>query len=306
MIRIDLRIGLRYEIDAGGADFVFNIHAAQTPRQTLSAETLHLDPPLATTLHTDAVTGNRRLRLRAPAGALRLAYAVVVELDHYRTDPAQLTEVAVQDLPPQVLGYLYPSRYCQSDRLSRLAADEFGTLPRGHARVQAIADWVHRRVIFTPNSSNASTSALDTLVARAGVCRDFAHLMIALCRAVGVPARFVTGTDCGAEPALGPSDFHAYVEAYLGHRWVIFDPAGTGIPMGYLRIGTGRDAADVAFATVFGGVVTHAPKVSATALADAAHGVALPYLCSEALSTDEALDTMVGASTSVTRSNANL
>jgi transglutaminase-like putative cysteine protease len=288
MIRIDLQIGLSYEIDAGGADFVFNLHAAQTPRQTLSVETLRLDPPLAATLHTDAATGNRRLRLRAPAGALRLEYSAVVNLDHRRADPAQLAEVAVQDLPPEVLGYLYPSRYCQSDLLTTLAVDEFGALPRGHARVQAIADWVRRRVTFTPNSSNANTSALDTLAAGAGVCRDFAHLTIALCRAVGVPARFVTGTDYGADPALGPSDFHAYVEAYLGHRWVIFDPSGTGIPMGYLRIGTGRDAADVAFATVFGGVVTHAPTVRATALADVACGIVLPHPCAEALSTDDA------------------
>lgn len=303
MIRIDLRIGLRYEIDAGGADFVFNIHAAQTPRQSLSAETLQLDPPLFATLHTDAVTGNRRLRLRAPAGALHLEYAVVVELDHHRAEPAQLAEVPVQDLPPHVLGYLYASRYCQSDLLTKLAADEFGKLPRGHARVQAISDWVHRRVTFTPARSNASTSALDTLAARVDVCRDFAHLTIALCRAVGVPARFVTGTDYGADPALGPSDFHAYVEAYLGHRWVIFDPAGTGIPMGYLRIGTGRDAADVAFATVFGGVVTHAPTVRATALADAARGIVLPYRCAEALCTDDGADPTGCASIAAAHAN---
>jgi transglutaminase-like putative cysteine protease len=305
MIRIDLRIGLSYEIDAGGADFVFNFHAARTPRQSLSAETLQLDPPLDSTLHTDAVTGNRRLRLHAPAGALRLSYSVVVDLEHRRADPAHLGEVGVRDLPPQVLGYLYPSRYCQSDILGKLATDEFGALPRGHARVQAIADWVHRHVAFTPASSNASTSALDTLAARVGVCRDFAHLMIALCRAVGVPARFVTGTDYGADPALGPSDFHAYVEAYLGDRWVIFDPSGTGIPMGYVRIGTGRDAADVAFATVFGGVVTHAPTVRATALADEARGIVLPHPCGEALCTDDGAEPTGSNSTAVAHANAN-
>ena len=86
------------------------------------------------------------------------------------------------------------------------------------------------------------------------MCRDFAHLMIALCRAVNIPARFATGTDYGADPALGPPDFHAYVEVYLGDRWYIFDPSGTAIPMGFVRFGTGRDAADVAFATIFGGV----------------------------------------------------
>jgi transglutaminase-like putative cysteine protease len=301
MIRIDLHIGLSYEIDANGADFVFNIHAARTSRQTLSAEVLQLDPPLPSRLCTDAATGNRRLRVHAPAGTLHLSYAVTVDLDHHRSAPEQLAEVAVQDLPSAVLGYLYPSRYCQSDLLAQLARDEFGALPRGHARVQAIAAWVQRHITFTPNSSNASTSALDTLNARAGVCRDFAHLMIALCRAVGIPARFATGTDYGADPALGPSDFHAYVEAYVGERWVIFDPAGTGIPMGYLRIGTGRDAADVAFATVFGGVVTHAPTIRAAALADAARGIELPYLCALALSTDDASDPTADTQATVAR-----
>ena len=105
---------------------------------------------------------------------------------------------------------------------------------------------------FTSNTSNSNTSAVDTLIEQVGVCRDFAHLMIALCRAVNIPARFATGTDYGADPALGPPDFHAYVEAYLGDRWYIFDPSGTAIPMGFVRFGTGRDAADVAFATIFG------------------------------------------------------
>ncbi len=100
------------------------------------------------------------------------------------------------------------------------------------------------------------------------MCRDFAHLMIALCRALSIPARFTTGTDYGADPALGPPDFHAYVEVYLGRRWYIFDPSGTSIPMGFVRFGTGRDASDVAFATIFGNVVTHAPVVSGTAVVD--------------------------------------
>ena len=108
------------------------------------------------------------------------------------------------------------------------------------------------------------------------MCRDFAHLMIALCRAVNIPARFATGTDYGADPALGPPDFHAYVEVYLGDRWYIFDPSGTAIPMGFVRFGTGRDAADVAFATIFGGVKSQAPVDPRLAVDDAAHGIVLP------------------------------
>jgi transglutaminase-like putative cysteine protease len=167
-----------------------------------------------------------------------------------------------------------------------LASRQFGGLAPGYARVQAICDWVQKEVVFTFNSSNSTTSAVDTLIERVGICRDFAHVMIALCRAVNVPARFATGTDFGADPALGPPDFHAYVEVYLGDRWYIFDPSGTGIPMGFVRIGTGRDAADVAFASIFGSVIWQAPMIRATVVEDSARGLIRPYHTGDALSTD--------------------
>ena len=118
----------------------------------------------------------------------------------------------------------------QSDRLLRFAFNEFGHLWHGYSRVQAIRDWVVERVKFRSNSSDVNTSAIDTLVEGTGVCRDFAHLMIALCRALNIPARFATGIDYGADPALGPTDFHAYVEVFLGDRWYIFDASGVAIP----------------------------------------------------------------------------
>jgi transglutaminase-like putative cysteine protease len=125
---------------------------------------------------------------------------------------------------------------------------------------------------------------VDTLIERVGICRDFAHLRIALCRALNIPARFTTGTDFGADPALGPPDFHAYVEAYLGDRWYTFDASGTAIPMGLVRFGTGRDAADVAFATIFGGVQSGAPLIRTRAVEDPALGIVLPQHCRDALS----------------------
>jgi transglutaminase-like putative cysteine protease len=286
MIRIALQIDLDYLVDQHGADFVFNIHAAHTQSQTITDERLQLSQPIVPQIDTDAVTGNRYMRLRAAPGPLRLSYWATVDLTHHFADPAQIAEVPVHRLPLDVLGYIYPSRYCQSDRLVKLAINNFGGLWQGHSRVQAIRDWVTQRVAFTPNTSNSNTSAVDTLIEQVGVCRDFAHLMIALCRAVNIPARFTTGTDYGADPALGPPDFHAYVEVYLGDRWYIFDPAGTGIPMGYVRFGTGRDAADVAFATIFGGVKSQAPVIRTVAIEDAARGIMAPYHCREALSTD--------------------
>jgi transglutaminase-like putative cysteine protease len=287
MVRIELHVELNYAIDEHGADFVFNIHAAHTPNQTVSDESLVLSQPLVAQMHTDSVTGNRYMRLRAGPGELKLSYAATVDLAHHRADPVQLAEVPVRRLPPEVIGYLYPSRYCQSDRLGTLAISEFGKLWQGHSRVQAICDWVNRHVTFTSNTTNSNTSAVDTLIERVGVCRDFAHLMIALCRAVNIPARFATGTDYGADPTLGPPDFHAYVEAYLGDRWYIFDPSGTAIPMGFVRLGTGRDAADVAVATIFGGVKSKAPPlIRAVAVEDGSRSIVLPHHCGQALSTD--------------------
>jgi transglutaminase-like putative cysteine protease len=295
MIRIELEVELSYEIDERGADFVFNIHAAHTRSQIISAEHLTLTQSVIPRMHTDPVTGNRYMRLRAVPGELKLSYAATVDLTHHCAEPAQLAEVPVHRLPPEVIGYIYPSRYCQSDRLVKLAINEFGSLWQGHGRVQAIRDWVNSRVAFTSNTSNSNTSAVDTLVEQVGVCRDFAHLMIALCRAVNIPARFATGTDYGADPALGPPDFHAYVEAYLSDRWYIFDPSGTAIPMGFVRFGTGRDAADVAFATIFGGVKSQAPVIRASAVEDGSRGIVLPHHCREALSTDSGVEVLSGA-----------
>jgi hypothetical protein len=286
MIRIELHVELVYEIDQNGADFVFNIHAAHTPRQTISSESLVLSQPVQPQVHTDPTTGNRYMRLRGLPGELKLSYMATVDMAHYRADPATLAEVPVRMLPPEVIGYIYPSRYCQSDRLVKMAINEFGQMWQGHSRVRAIQDWVKQHVSFTSNTSNSNTSAVDTLIEQVGVCRDFAHLMIALCRAVNIPARFATGTDYGADPVLGPPDFHAYVEVYLGDRWYIFDPSGTAIPMAFVRFGTGRDAADVAFATIFGGVRSHAPMIRAWAVDDASRGFEMPYRCHEALSTD--------------------
>ncbi len=289
MVRMSLQIGLDYDVGAGGADFIFNVHAARTDCQVVLAERLDLSPTLTPRLYTDPATSTRFLRLRAPQGRLSLRYAATVALQHHVADPALVPEVPVRDLPPEVLCYLYPSRYCPSDLMTSLALGEFGHLWQGMGRVQAIQRWVRQHVRFASNTSNVHTSALDTLRAGVGVCRDFAHVMIALCRALNIPARFTTGTDYGADPTLGPPDFHAYVEVWLGNRWYLFDPSDTAIPMGLVRFGTGRDAADVAFATIFGAVQSHAPTIMAQALNDPQGAWRDPQRCEQALSTDAGL-----------------
>jgi transglutaminase-like putative cysteine protease len=249
----------------------------------VDSERLTLSQPVVPDIATDPTTGTRFMRLHADPGPLHLTYVATVSIAHHRADPDTLNEVPVRCLPLEVLPYVYPSRYCQSDRLLRLAMRKFGHLWQGYSRVLAIQHWVQGHVTFAANTSNSNTSAVDTLVEQVGVCRDFTHLMIALCRALNIPARIATGTDYGADPALGPPDFHAYVEVYLGDRWYLFDASGTGIPMGFLRFGTGRDAADVAFATIFGDVEAMTQSIRVSAVEGA--GLELPHHCREALST---------------------
>ncbi len=293
MVRIELSIDLLYDIGAPGADFVFNIHGAHTRSQMVHTEQLRISQAVETQVYTDPVTHNRYLRLSAWPGQLQVSYHAVIDLHHHLAAPEQVAEVPVSRLPCEVLSYIYPSRYCQSDRLCAVAMAEFGHLPQGYARVLAIQNWVRQQVKFKQNTTNSTTSAVDTVVDRVGVCRDFAHLMIGLCRALSIPARFATGIDFGADPILGPTDFHAYVEVYLGNRWYMFDPSGTAIPMGFVRFGTGRDAADVSFATIFGSVGTQAPRIAVKALSDAAGLWEQPKHRSEAISTDAGVPDLV-------------
>jgi transglutaminase-like putative cysteine protease len=253
-VRIAYSVELAYEVRQAGADFILNIQAARTARQRVLHERLDITQPLGAFEHTDPATSSRLLRFRAGLGSLVVRYACEAEIAHAIDATAVIPQVWICNLPPAVLPYLYPSRYCESDSLNAIAMREFGSLPQGYERVRAIRDWVHGRVAFESGSSAGTTSAADTLATGRGVCRDFAHLMIALCRAVNIPARFATGLDFGSDPALGPTDFHAYVEVWLGTRWYVFDPSGTAVPLGLVRIGTGRDAADCAYATIFGDV----------------------------------------------------
>jgi transglutaminase-like putative cysteine protease len=296
LIRLSFTIALKYEISEAPADFVLNVHAARTDWQAVVSETLTTSQRVQTHVHADPATATRYLRLRAQPGPFSIEYAATVDIDHHSDSPALLEEVPVSRIPPQVMPYIYPSRYCPSDRMGRFANREFGHLRPGYWRVLAVHDWVRQRTAFMPGSSNSNTSALETLVTQAGVCRDFAHLMISLCRALNIPARFVTGIDYGAPASMGPPDFHAYVEVFLGTRWYVFDPTGISPPMGLVRIGTGRDAADVSFATMFGTMKTFPPAITIAAIEDAAAGFALPSHSREALSSSSAEAEYAGGS----------
>jgi transglutaminase-like putative cysteine protease len=166
-------------------------------------------------------------------------------------DYSLLNDVPISELDSTVLTYLYPSRYCQSDKLYRLANNKFGTIANAFEKVLALTEWIHRNVEYLSGSTNSQTSAYDTVTEQAGVCRDFAHLGIALCRALTIPARYFTGYAFKLEPP----DFHACFEAYMGGQWIIFDATKLSPLNGFIKIASGRDAADAAIASLFGNVI---------------------------------------------------
>ena len=240
---------LDYEV-THPAHFLFHIEAAFHDAHQTVEERLSITPSMKVRTFCDERNGNRFVRLDAPKGVLSVNYRAKVEISP-RPQALHLDESPVTSVPDDVLRYLMPSRYCESDVMSRAAQQLFGHLPQGVSRVRAIESWLHESIYYLPGFSNSTTTAQEVFVQRAGVCRDFAHLGITLCRALNIPARLVVGYVYFEEP---PQDFHAVFEAWLDHQWVQFD--GTKMaPMDRLvRVGTGRDAKDVAFATIFGGV----------------------------------------------------
>jgi transglutaminase-like putative cysteine protease len=199
--------------------------------------------------------GNWCSRILAPAGRLRLSGDGVVR-DSGLPDPVvpSAPQHAIEDLPSETIGYLLGSRYCETDRLSDQAWQLFGNTPPGWARVQAICDYVHRHIRFGYEHASATKTAWDAFTEGTGVCRDYAHLAIAFCRCLNIPARYCTGYlgDIGIPPPYGPMDFAGWFEAYLGGRWYSFDARNNTPRIGRVLIGQGRDAADVPITHTFG------------------------------------------------------
>ena len=220
----------------------------------LLPDRFEVDPALPIREYIDSF-GNRCSRLFAPAGPLRFVHTTEIrnvdtpdEIDLYAP------ETPVQDLPDEVLQFLLNSRYCEVDRLSGVALDLFGGMTPGWSRVQAVISWVHRTVQFGYSFARPTKTALDVYTERTGVCRDFQHLAITLCRALNVPARYATGYlgDFGVPPSASPMDFSAWFEVYLGGRWWTCDARHNRSRLGRVLMATGRDASDVALTTSFG------------------------------------------------------
>ena len=215
--------------------------------QTVEEASLSITPFAAAEPFPDFY-GNPCRRLLMPSGAVRVEYAATVMLPDSRTPLLKPYEADALHLPTETLLYTLPSRYCQSDKLVAMAVDMFGEVAPGFARVQTVCNWINEHITYQYGVSDAGTSAYDTATQRIGVCRDFAHLGIAFCRALNIPARYVSGYCLGLEPP----DFHAYFQAYLDGRWVAFDATERQPRPALVQIAVGRDAADCAWTTFYG------------------------------------------------------
>ncbi len=191
----------------------------------------------------------------APAGRVRIsASAVVNNSGKPDVQAFNASQHPVEELPDDALVYLLGSRYCETDLLSQAAWDLFGGAPLGWARVQAICDFVHRHIAFDYQRARPTRTAFEAFNERVGVCRDYAHLGLAFCRCMNIPARYCTGYlgDIGVPPSADPMDFSGWFEAFIGGRWYTFDPRNNIPRIGRVLIGTGRDATDVPISNTFG------------------------------------------------------
>ena len=223
-------------------------------RDLITPDHLRLDPPVPATEYGDRY-GNICHVIRAPAGRITLSTDFVIEDSGEPDETApEATQRSLETLPVETLVYLLGSRYCETDRLSEIAWTKFGKIPQGYTLVQAIVDFVHDHVTFGYPHANVARTAYDTYTEGKGVCRDFAHLAVTLCRCMNIPARYCTGYlgDIGVPPYPAPMDFSAWFEAYIGDRWYTFDARHNVPRIGRVLIARGRDATDVAISTNFG------------------------------------------------------
>jgi transglutaminase-like putative cysteine protease len=230
-----------------------NIHYTRVS-DLIIPDHLVTDPSIPLTAYRDGF-GNWCTRIVAPQGRIRLSTDAVVrdsgEPDAVVPDALQHR---VEDLPEETLVYLLGSRYCETDRLSDIAWSMFGTTPLGWPRVQAICDFVHRHIVFGYEHARPTKTAWEAFNEGNGVCRDYAHLAVAFCRCLNIPARYCTGYlgDIGIPPSADPMDFSAWFEVFLGGRWYTFDARNNVPRIGRVLIARGRDASDVAISSTFG------------------------------------------------------
>jgi len=260
-MRLEIEAMLDYYID-GTADVLLQVEVAAMTDQRLEVQDLrvHAVEPLV------AVAGEESVGQRCWAvgqGPFRADYHAIVAIDRPVVDLSQLRATAPRSLPGLVIPYLMPSRYCQSEKFESFVHGEFAGLEGGPLG-EALVEWVRRTLVYASGSSAGATTAIDTFVERRGVCRDYAHLVVAMARAGGIPARCVSAY----APGVDPPDFHAVAELWFQGGWHLVDATGMADCQQLARVAVGRDATDIAFMTVFGTATLHAQTVSVRRIAD--------------------------------------
>ena len=263
-MKFNVRTEMEYTAASAGT-LILNIHALRTPHQTIISESFVIDPYIKVEELVSAQNENRVVRFEMEeASSIKLTYKATIDNYCEIKDYTNLVEIPIAEMDNTVLPYLYPSRYCQSDKLYRLANNLFGHIENPFEKVLTLTGWINKNVQYISGFTNTQTSAYDTVTQQQGVCRDFAHLGIALCRALTIPARYFTGYAY----KLKPADFHACFEAYLGNEWILFDATGLVPLNGLIKIASGRDAADTAIANIFGNVTFTSMLVSCELVED--------------------------------------
>jgi transglutaminase-like putative cysteine protease len=253
---MQLRVGYELVYDCPSPTpmaMMLNIHHSRV-NDIIRTDAMMRDPMIPASTYWDGF-GNWCTRLVAPAGRLRLsADAVLNDTGVPDPSPQATHQHAVEELPADAMVYLLGSRYCETDRLADLAWDLFGRASTGVDRIEAICDYVHRHIVFSYQDARSTRTAWEAFHERRGVCRDYAHLAIAFCRCLNIPARYCTGYlgDVGIPPPHGPMDFAAWFEAYIGGGWHVFDARNNVPRIGRVLMARGRDATDVALSTAFG------------------------------------------------------
>lgn len=244
-MRLLVAADLTYAFDTP-AEVLLQIEASHGPEQAVVSESLSISPTVDIARLDDAHSGERRAVFTA-SGEVSIAYRAEVTVHPADHTIAGLAAPAVRNVPGDAIRYLWPSRYCPSDRFAGFVEREFGRFAGGD-KVEAMLAWIREHITYCSGVSTSMTTAQDTFIDRAGVCRDFAHLAVTLCRAADIPARMVSAHAWDLKPA----DMHAVAEVYLGGAWRLIDPTGRAPVEGLVRISTGLDAGDVSFMTVFG------------------------------------------------------
>lgn len=244
-MKLHVRSELIYRFDPP-TDAIYLIQAAQWPGQNVIEERLTASSGVEFHEDIDPDFGARTLRAHL-SGEVKVVYEALVDNGLLQGVPSGVAQHDWNELPAEVLIYTRPSRYCPSDQFGRFVQRTFGDTTGG-ARVLAILDWIHHNIDYEPGASDSETTAARTFIDRAGVCRDFTHLGLTLCRASGIPARAVSAYAY----QLTPPDFHAVFEVWLDGGWWMVDPTRLAPIEGLVRIASGRDAADIAFLTTQG------------------------------------------------------